>query len=184
MRKLITITILAVALCVTGYSQTNAPAPTPAFLSEKIGSIFGLYDPNVDYYTGKTQFGLNTGLSYSTTKGGIEQEIEPNAFYKVGGNSWLGLGVNIDTLGQNESSVDGIGVHGYWKYAKHNIAGIIGIGYQRDIAVDRRAFEVGFGAEGYVSDNVGIFAKYFVGITGTGKDDVWGRLVAGATWKF
>jgi hypothetical protein len=169
--------------------STNVPnlmtnAPTIAGLQSDLLTIFGLYNPSVNYYADTNEFGVNMGISDGSLNPGLQQEIEPNFFHNFGSGMWGGLGVNVDTLGSAGNSIDEMGVHGYFKYASHNLAGLLGIGYQRDVDNNYNELEVGAGAEVYVTKNIGIFAKDFIEVKGLGKAGIGNRIVTGASWKF
>lgn len=177
---------------------TNAPTPNASIsvATYEFETLFGLYNTNVDFYSADTvEFGLKSSLSYRTDNPGIQQELEPNFFYQVKPSMWLGAGFNIDNLGSQGTSLDGEGVHGYFKYTSHNLGAWAGLGYQGDQDANvfiRHAAEMTFGVEVFPVKNAGLFAQYGLGYDFTdsvakGKPQPsrdYGRLNIGAVFKF
>lgn len=199
MKTTIRYSVLIIAgFCLFALPSFGQSTNTTGFLSN-VQTIFGLYNTNVDFYgTDTNEIYLQTGLSYSSADPGIKQEIEPQFFHRLGGDTnsstWLGAGVNLDTLGQNSSgnAMDGFGAHGYFKYASHNLAGFFGVGYNDDEDAHRNDIEAGFGFEAFLSKNAGLFAKFWLGTDpntssvakGPARPQVDDRIVAGANFKF
>jgi hypothetical protein len=186
-KSLSTLCLLAAALLLPlcGRAQTNVQAT----LGDKISGVFGLYNTNLDTFSSSSTFGVNTGARYRSVVG-TWQEIE--AFYaqRIGATNadtsanWIRPEVNIDTLGQANGGLDGFGVHVAFEHTKHNLGGLIGLGYQRDEDRKSDAFELEIGVEAFVTQNVGIFAKGEIGKELDGPKNVYNAIKAGATWKF
>ncbi len=167
-------------------AQSTNPPPSGGLLAN-LNGVLGLYNENLDAFTNRTAFELQTGLNFKSDVGGIQQDITAGVFHEFKPALRLGLQAGVDTLGEEGNNVDAFHVNVAYRYTKHNLGVDFKVGYYHDIDIKKHAVEGGIGLTAYVTKNVGVFASYQIGkyIESAGKgESIYGRLVAGATVQF
>jgi hypothetical protein len=187
MKRLVAILLIVLGCITVAQAQTNT--------ATVFQNVFGLYNTNLDVFTNRFNFDFKTGLSMQTTgQSGLQQDIEPTFWLHVAGaggdsgNLLLGAGVNVDLLGQTGGQgIDGAGVHGYFEYAKFNLGAYGGVGWYKNVDNQSQLLEFPLGIEARVSQHVGVFACYYVGVNlnePKSNFTLQGRAVTGASWTF
>jgi hypothetical protein len=167
---------------VTNYvSVTNA---NTGVIANFVQTGLNLLDESVDYFDATNQFELQQGFEYKSSGSGIRQLTEPIMWHKFNSVGWLGVGAGILTLGEAGSALNGYNGRLFYRYAYHNLSVHAIAGFSRDIDQDKSSGEVGAGGEYWMSRHAGAFLNYVIDVSGSGKDDVDGKLETGLTFKF
>lgn len=162
--------VAAVAMTLCARAQVSTNEPTYGLTNAPVGSVIGFafallpqWDRNALRFTNVSEIEIKVAPLWKTaTAAGSTPYLSASAdwwFKQVGAQSHLGLGGEMVTLGNGtgNDTVDSVSAYFEARKAMGNIAGYLMAGVQRDINLNRYAFEFGPGVEIRYATGIGLF---------------------------